>query len=76
MSDAINLDGVDLMGYTWWGCIDLVSESTRQMSKRYGFIYVDLDDYGNGTYKRIKKDSFGHYAEIIGTNGEILNEEG
>lgn len=58
MSDAINLDGVDLIGYTWWGCIDLVSESTRQMSKRYGFVYVDVDDYGKGTYGRFRKDSF------------------
>lgn len=72
MSDAINEDGVDLMGYTWWGCIDLVSESTRQMSKRYGFIYVDVDDYGNGTFKRIKKDSFDYYKQVIESNGENL----
>ena len=61
MSDAINLDGVDLMGYTWWGCIDLVSESTRQMSKRYGFVYVDDEGKGKGTYQRYKKDSFDYY---------------
>lgn len=73
MSDAINEDGVDLMGYTWWGCIDLVSESTRQMSKRYGFIYVDEDDYGNGTFKRIKKDSFNYYKQIIESNGENID---
>ena len=72
MSDAINEDGVDLWGYTWWGCIDLVSESTRQMSKRYGFIYVDVDDYGNGTFKRIKKDSFDYYKQVIESNGENL----
>lgn len=72
MSDAINEDGVDLMGYTWWGCIDLVSESTRQMSKRYGFIYVDMDDYGNGTFKRIKKDSFDYYKQVIESNGTNL----
>ena len=72
MSDAINEDGVELWGYTWWGCIDLVSESTRQMSKRYGFIYVDVDDYGNGTYKRIKKDSFDYYKQVIESNGENL----
>jgi 6-phospho-beta-glucosidase len=72
MSDAINEDGVDLFGYTWWGCIDLVSESTRQMSKRYGFIYVDLDDEGNGTYQRIKKDSFDYYKQVIGSNGTEL----
>ncbi|MCH4284814.1 MULTISPECIES: glycoside hydrolase family 1 protein [Bacillota] len=73
MSDAINADGVDLIGYTWWGCIDLVSESTRQMSKRYGFIYVDMDDYGNGTMKRIKKDSFDYYKQVIASNGENLD---
>ncbi|PST48044.1 beta-glucosidase [Bifidobacterium callitrichos] len=72
MSDAINLDGVDLIGYTWWGCIDLVSESTRQMSKRYGFIYVDLDDDGNGTMKRIRKDSFDYYGKVIASNGTEL----
>lgn len=72
MSDAINEDGVDLIGYTWWGCIDLVSESTRQMSKRYGFIYVDLDDYGNGSYKRYKKDSFDYYKQVIESNGQNL----
>lgn len=69
MSDAINEDGVELWGYTWWGCIDLVSESTRQMSKRYGFIYVDLDDEGKGTMKRIKKDSFYYYQKVIASNG-------
>lgn len=72
MSDAINEDGVDLFGYTWWGCIDLISESTRQMSKRYGFIYVDEDDYGNGTFNRIKKDSFNYYAKVIKSNGEDI----
>lgn len=69
MSDAINEDGVDLWGYTWWGCIDLISESTRQMSKRYGFIYVDVDDYGNGSFNRIKKDSFEYYHQVIQSNG-------
>ncbi len=58
MLDAIIEDGVELWGYTSWGCIDLVSESTKQMSKRYGYIYVDADDYGKGTYNRYKKDSF------------------
>ncbi len=72
MSDAINEDGVDLFGYTWWGCIDLISESTRQMSKRYGFIYVDEDDYGNGTFNRIKKDSFDYYKRVIKSNGEDI----
>lgn len=69
MSDAINEDGVDLFGYTWWGCIDLVSESTRQMSKRYGFIYVDEDDEGNGTFKRYKKDSFETMKHVCMSNG-------
>lgn len=54
MANAV-ADGVDLMGYTPWGCIDLVSASTGEMSKRYGFIYVDLDDEGNGTLNRSKK---------------------
>ena len=73
MSDAINEDGVELFGYTWWGCIDLISESTRQMSKRYGFIYVDEDDYGNGTFNRIKKDSFDYYKRVIESNGEDID---
>ena len=65
-------DGVDVMGYTPWGCIDLVSCSLVSMSKRYGFIYVDADDEGNGTYKRLKKDSFDWYKKVIATNGEDL----
>lgn len=73
MADAI-LDGVDLIGYTPWGCIDLVSASTGEMSKRYGFVYVDLDDEGNGSLKRIKKDSFYWYKEVIASNGKNLNK--
>ncbi|MFV0498688.1 MAG: glycoside hydrolase family 1 protein [Bacilli bacterium] len=61
-------DGVDLIAYTPWGCIDLVSVSTGQISKRYGFIYVDAYDYGNGTYNRLKKDSFFWYKEVIKQN--------
>lgn len=72
MKDAVAIDGVDLMGYTPWGCIDLVSASTGQMKKRYGFIYVDVDDFGNGTYDRYKKDSFYWYKKVIETNGENL----
>lgn len=71
MKEAIE-EGVDLIGYTSWGPIDLVSAGTSQMSKRYGFIYVDVDDEGNGTYNRIKKDSFEWYKEVIRTNGDSL----
>lgn len=74
MSDAIN-DGVDLIAYTMWGCIDLISMSTGEMKKRYGFIYVDLDNKGQGSNKRLKKDSFYWYKDVIRTNGEILNTE-
>lgn len=62
-------DGVDLMGYTPWGCIDLVSASTGELSKRYGFIYVDLDDKAQGTLKRYKKKSFDWYKALIKNNG-------
>lgn len=72
MKDAVEIDGVDLMGYTPWGCIDLVSASTGEMSKRYGFIYVDLDDSGNGTGKRFRKKSFYWYKKVIAANGEDL----
>ncbi len=65
-------DGVDLIGYTPWGCIDLVSASTGEMSKRYGFIYVDKDDEGNGTYDRYRKDSFYWYQQVIASNGSDL----
>ena len=67
-------NGVEVMGYTSWGCIDIVSASTSQMSKRYGFIYVDVDDYNKGTYKRLKKKSFDWYKKVIETNGEILKD--
>lgn len=70
--DAVEIDGVDLLGYTTWGIIDLVSASTGQMSKRYGFIHVDLDDAGNGTRKRTKKKSFEWYKKVIESNGEIV----
>ena len=72
MRDAIAIDGVDVMGYTPWGCIDLISCSTGQISKRYGFIYVDVQDDGTGTLDRYKKDSFQWYKKVIATNGENL----
>lgn len=72
MKLAVDEDGVDLIGYTPWGCIDLVSASTGQMSKRYGFIYVDKNDDGTGTMKRSKKDSFEWFKNVILTNGEEL----
>ena len=65
-------DGVDLIGYMAWGCLDLVSVSTGEMKKRYGFIYVDRDDEGNGSYRRIKKDSFAWYRKVIASNGTDL----
>ena len=72
MRDAVVLDGVDLLGYTTWGPIDLVSAGTGEMKKRYGFIYVDRDNDGNGTLKRSKKKSFDWYKKVIATNGEDL----
>ena len=65
-------DGVELMGYTTWGCIDLVSASTAELKKRYGFIYVDRNDDGSGTLERYKKKSFNWYKEVIATNGASL----
>ena len=72
MKLAVIEDGVDLLGYTPWGCIDLISAGTGEMSKRYGFIYVDLDDKGNGSMKRSKKASFDWYKKVISSNGEEL----
>ncbi len=72
MKKAVEIDGVDLMGYTPWGCIDVVSFSTGELKKRYGFIYVDLNDDGTGTGKRYKKKSFDWYKNVISTNGEEL----
>ena len=71
MKQAVE-DGVDLLAYTPWGIIDLVSLSTGEMAKRYGFIYVDADDHSNGTFKRYKKDSFAWYKKVIASNGEEL----
>ncbi|MCR6473055.1 glycoside hydrolase family 1 protein [Bacillus sp. FSL R5-0654] len=71
MKEAVK-EGVDLMGYTPWGCIDLISCGTSQMTKRYGLIYVDQDDQGNGTLNRYRKDSFFWYKNVIASNGEDL----
>lgn len=65
-------DGVNIFAYCAWGPIDIVSSSSAEMSKRYGFVYVDRDDFGQGTQKRIKKDSFDWYARVIKSNGEVL----
>ena len=73
MGKAVSEDGVPLLGYTMWGPIDLVSASTGEMKKRYGFIYVDKDNEGNGTLERRRKDSFYWYKKVIATNGEDLD---
>lgn len=71
MGEAIR-DGIPVIGYTSWGCIDLVSASTGEMSKRYGFVYVDRDDSGNGTLDRKRKQSFWWYKKVIASNGGDL----
>ena len=68
---AIN-DGCDIRGYTWWGPIDVVSSGTSEMSKRYGFVYVDQDDECKGPHKRYQKDSYYYYKHIIETDGDEL----
>ena len=72
MQKAIEIDGVELLGYTPWGCIDLVSFTTGEMKKRYGFIYVDKNNDGSGTLERSKKDSFYWYKKVIESNGKEL----
>ena len=72
MKKAVEIDGVDLIGYTPWGCIDVVSFTTGELRKRYGFIYVDLNDDGTGTGNRYKKKSFSWYQKVITSNGEDL----
>lgn len=72
MKKAVEEDGVELMGYTPWGCIDLVSFGTGELRKRYGFLYVDKNDDGTGSGKRYKKDSFTWFRNVIRTNGEEL----
>ena len=72
MKEAVELDGVELLGYTTWGPIDLVSAGTGEMKKRYGFIYVDKDDAGQGSYERSPKKSFNWYKEVIASNGATV----
>lgn len=72
LRDAIGEDGVPVLGYTTWGCIDLVSASTGEMSKRYGFIYVDRDNDGSGSLRRYRKKSFAWYKKVIASNGGDL----
>ncbi len=72
MMDAIEIDDVEVLGYTPWGCIDLVSAGTGEMKKRYGFIYVDKDDDGNGSLNRSRKKSFYWYQNVIKSNGQCL----
>ena len=73
LRDTINVDGIPVLGYTMWGPIDLVSASTGEMKKRYGFIYVDKDNEGRGTLNRSRKDSFYWYKRVIESNGENLD---
>ena len=72
MMKAVTWDGVDLMGYTPWGCIDCVSFTTGQYSKRYGFIYVNKHDDGTGDMSSSRKKSFEWYKNVIASNGETL----
>lgn len=69
IGNAIDLDGVEVMGFTVWGCIDAVSFGTGEFKKRYGMIYVDADDYGRGSFDRRRKKSFDWYRDVIGSNG-------
>ena len=74
VSEALH-DGVDVMGYTSWGCIDLISCSTAEIKKRYGMIYVDLNSDGSGTLERYKKKSYEWYRRVIESNGESLEPD-
>jgi 6-phospho-beta-glucosidase len=73
MIKAVEEDGVELWGYTTWGCIDLVSNGTGEMKKRYGFIYVDRDNEGKGSFERLRKKSFYWYKQVIASNGREHN---
>jgi len=72
MVKAVTIDGVELLGYTPWGCLDCVSFTTGEYRKRYGFIYVDKHDDGTGTMARSRKKSFYWYQNVISSNGETL----
>lgn len=72
MKEAIE-DGADILGYTWWGPIDIISAGTGEMKKRYGFVYVDRNNDGSGTLKRMRKESYNYYKQIIESNGEKLD---
>ena len=72
LRDTVCEDGIPVLGYTAWGCIDLVSASSGEMKKRYGMIYVDKDNEGNGTLKRYRKDSFFWYKKVIESDGRDL----
>jgi 6-phospho-beta-glucosidase len=73
MKKAVEIDDVDLIGYTPWGCIDVVSAGTGEMRKRYGFIYVDRHDDDTGDFHRVRKDSFFWYKKVIASNGADLD---
>ena len=73
MRDAVEYDGIELMGYLYWGCVDMVSNGEGEMAKRYGQIYVDADNLGKGTFKRSLKDSYYWYQKCIKSNGEDLD---
>ena len=75
MRDAVDYDGVDLLGYTMWSPIDIVSASTGEYDKRYGFIYVDYNNKHEGDFSRSKKKSFDWYKHVIETNGSCLFED-
>lgn len=72
LKDAVDIDDVDCFGYTSWGPIDIISAGTGEMKKRYGYVYVDADDLGKGTFKRMKKASFDWYKQVIASNGKVL----
>lgn len=70
---AVVLDGINVIGYLSWGPIDIVSAGTGEMKKRYGYVYVDLDDEGKGSGARLKKDSFYWYKKVISSGGKMLS---